>query len=402
MFYNASILINLIILSDSGATWRGARGTGGLERSGEDGRPDDSSRKRENEGAVMRWKGWDRLKIDPETGEVFGHEGSVPAIDAIAPLIVSASRSTDIPALYGDWFMERLKRGYVTWTSPFNGRVIPVSFARTRVFVFWSKNPRPFFPSFQSLIGENRQFIVLYTLNDYHDEGLEPGIPSLTERIRTFTELSSMIGRERLSWRFDPLLLCDSLTLEELLSRIERIGERIAPYAGRLVVSFIDIGKYPRVKRNLASSGISGIREFSDREIRQFASGLIELKEEWDLPVQACGEEIDLSGNGIQRGECISYDLLVSQFSQDQVLMDFLRPLSGSELPAARKRALKDPGQRGRCGCVVSKDIGRYSTCIHGCRYCYATSSASLAERQYQKYCEMKKQGIFLPGIIDE
>jgi len=350
----------------------------------------------------MRWKGWDRVKIDPETGEVFSNEGTVPAIDAIAPIIVSASRSTDIPALYGDWFMDRLKRGYVTWTSPFNGRVIPVSFARTRVFVFWSKNPRPFFSAFHTLIGDNRQFIVLYTLNDYHDEGLEPGIPSLTERIRTFTELSSMIGRERLSWRFDPLLLCDSLTIEELLCRVERVGERIAPYAGRLLISCIDIGKYPRVKRNLASSGIPGIRELSVQEIRQFASGLMELNEEWDLPVQACGEEIDLSNYRIQRGECISYDLLTRLFSQDPYLMDFLRPSSGSDLPAVRKRALKDPGQRGRCGCVVSKDIGHYSTCIHGCRYCYATSSASLAERNYQKYSEKKEQGIFLPGMIDE
>lgn len=350
----------------------------------------------------MRWKGWDRVTIDPGTGEVSGDKRTPPAIDAIAPIIVSASRSTDIPALYGDWFMDRLKRGYVNWTSPFNGRVIPVSFARARVFVFWSKNPRPFFPSFHTLIGDNSQFIVLYTLNDYHDEGLEPGIPSLTERIRTFTELSSMIGRERLSWRFDPLLLCDTLTVEDLLCRLGRIGDRIAPHAGRLVISFVDIGKYPRVKRNLASSGISGIREFSDREIRQLASGLMQLNEKWDLPVQACGEETDLSRYGIQRGECISYDLLVSQFSQDPVLMDFLRPPPGSDLPAVRKRALKDPGQRGRCGCVVSKDIGRYSTCIHGCRYCYATSSASLAERNYQKYCEKKEQGIFLPGIIDE
>ncbi len=350
----------------------------------------------------MRWKGWDRVTIDPETGEVSGDVRTTPAIDAIAPIIISASRSTDIPALYGDWFMDRLKRGYVTWTSPFNGRVIPVAFARARVFVFWSKNPRPFFPSFQTLIGDNRQFIVLYTLNDYHDEGLEPGIPSLAERVRTFIELSSMIGRGRLSWRFDPLLLCDTLTVEELLCRLERIGDRIAAHAGRLVISFVDIGKYPRVKRTLAASGISGIREFSDREIRQFASGIMQLNEEWDLPVQACGEEIDLSRYGIQRGECISYDLLVSQFSQDPVLMDFLRPPSGSDLPAARKRALKDPGQRGRCGCVVSKDIGRYSTCIHGCRYCYATSSASLAERNYQKYCEKKEQGIFLPGIIGE
>ena len=348
----------------------------------------------------MRWKGWDHVMVDPETGEIRKTGGSSPTIDAIAPIIISASRSTDIPALYGDWFMERLKRGYVTWTSPFNGRVYPVSFSKARVFVFWSKNPRPFFPAIRELTEEGRQFIVLYTLNDYEDEGLEPGVPALGDRIRTFIDLSSIIGKGRLTWRFDPLLLSDTLTVEGLLERIGSIGDRIADHAGRLVISFIDIDKYPRVRRNLASAGISGIREFSGEEIRQFASGLSHLNEQWGLEIQACGEAVDLSGYGICRGECISFDLLAREFSGDPILMEFLRPPAGTDLEGKRRSELKDPGQRGRCGCIVSKDIGCYSTCIHGCRYCYATSSPARAERNYRKYCEDKERGIFHPGII--
>lgn len=338
--------------------------------------------------------------LDPETGEVHYTPGSLTTIDAIAPVIISASRSTDIPALYGDWFMERLKRGFITWTSPFNGRVLPVSFAKARVFVFWSKNPRPFFPALKELMGEGRQFIVLYTLNDYEAEGLEPGVPPLGDRIRTFTNLSSMIGKRRLTWRFDPLLLSDTLTVEGLLERIGTIGDRIADHAGRLVISFIDIDTYPRVRRNLASAGVSGIREFSGEEIRQFASGLSQLNQEWGLEIRACGEAVDLSRYGIYKGECISLDLLAKEFTCDPVLMEFLRPPAGPDNLAKRKRDLKDPGQRGRCGCMVSKDIGCYSTCIHGCRYCYATSSQARAEKNYRKYCDDKDRGIFHPGII--
>jgi hypothetical protein len=338
--------------------------------------------------------------LDPDTGEVRDSGGSPPAIDAIAPVIISASRSTDIPALYGDWFMERLKRGYVTWTSPFDGRVLPVSFVKARVFVFWSKNPRPFFPALKRLLEEGRQFIFLYTLNDYDNEGLEPGVPALSDRIRTFTELSSMIGKARLTWRFDPLLLSDTLTVEGLLERIGSIGDRIADHAGRLVISFINIDRYPRVKRNLASAGIPGIREFSTEEIRQFASGLSQLNEEWGLGIQTCGEPVDLSRYGIGPGQCISFDLLAREFSSDPVLMEFLRPPAGPDLLEKRRRELKDPGQRGRCGCMVSKDIGCYSTCIHGCRYCYATSSQTRAEKNYRKYCDDKDRGIFHPGII--
>lgn len=354
------------------------------------------------EEVPVRWKGWDHVALDPGTGEIRDTIPSAPLIDAIAPLIISASRATDIPAFYGDWFMERLKRGYVTWTSPFDGRVFPVSFARARVFVFWSKNPRPFLPAFKELIGEGRQFILLYTLNEYTDEGLEPGVPPLGDRVRTFIELSSLIGRGRLTWRFDPLLLGDTVTVEDLLCRIGNIGDQIAPHAGRLVISFIDIEKYPKVRRNLAAAGVSGIREFCGEEIRQLASGLSQLNEEWNLEIQVCGERVDLSHYGISRGECISFDLLAREFSQDPALMAFLRPQNGSDPPEKRKRELKDPGQRGWCGCMVSKDIGRYSTCIHGCRYCYATSSPERAEKNYRRYCDLKKQGIFLPGIIGD
>jgi DNA repair photolyase len=338
--------------------------------------------------------------LDPDTGSIRNTGEASPVIDAIAPVIISASRSTDIPALYGDWFMERLKRGYVTWTSPFNGRIYPVSFAKTRVFVFWSKNFRPFLPALKDLIRNGRQIIALYTLNDYQAEGLEPGIPSLEERIRTFHELSSVIGRGRLTWRFDPLILSDSLTVKDLLCRIGDIGDRIAADAGRLIISFIDIEKYDRVKRNLASAGISGLREFSDEEIRQLATGLSELNENWKLEIQVCGEEVDLSQYGIAREGCISFDLLAREFSSDPLLMEFLQPSTGSVSREKRKRELKDRGQRGRCGCIVSKDIGRYSTCIHGCRYCYAMSSPEMAEKNYQVYCDYKEQGIFLPGII--
>ena len=60
-----------------------------------------------------------------------------------APVIVSASRSTDIPAFYTDWFFHRLKVGYSAWTNPFNGKKMYVSYEDTKFIVFWSKNPRP-------------------------------------------------------------------------------------------------------------------------------------------------------------------------------------------------------------------------------------------------------------------
>ena len=77
---------------------------------------------------------WKKIQIKRENGDT---------VDAQVPIIVSASRSTDIPAFYADWFFHRLKVGYSAWTNPFNGVKSYVSYKDTRFIVFWSKNPRP-------------------------------------------------------------------------------------------------------------------------------------------------------------------------------------------------------------------------------------------------------------------
>ena len=142
----------------------------------------------------MRWKGWERVPLEvPDPGV----PGSTVAADAIAPVIVSASRETDIPAFYGDWFMARLRAGYVKWKSPWGGRPLYVSFAKTRVFAFWTKDPAPFLQHLDALDRAGFGYYFLFTLNDYEAEGLEPGVPPLNERIDTFIRLSERIGKGR-------------------------------------------------------------------------------------------------------------------------------------------------------------------------------------------------------------
>jgi hypothetical protein len=321
-------------------------------------------------------------------------------VEAIAPLIVSASRSTDIPAFYGDWFMARLKAGYVKWKSPFCGSPHYVSFAKTRVFVFWSKNPAPFFPHLAVMDRMGYHYYFLFTLNDYDNEGLEPGVPPARERIETFIRLSRRIGKGRVIWRFDPLVLADGISVGDLLEKIRSVGDRIAPFTRQLVFSFIDIEKYPKVRRNLREGGITGAREFTGDEIGEFCTGLASLNRRWGLSLSACAEGRDLSRFGIGKGQCIGYDLMAGEFGNDPNLMDFLRPsgqqtLGGMAAVANPPRQLKDPGQRSTCRCIVSKDIGQYSTCMHLCTYCYANASSERARRNYARYIADRDRGIF-------
>lgn len=345
----------------------------------------------------MRWKGWEKIPLmitnpaDPLRTR---------RVEAVAPLIVSASRSTDIPAFYGDWFMARLAAGYVRWKNPFGGSPHYVTLEKTRVFVFWSKNPAPFLPHLDTLNRSGYQYFFLFTLNDYDAERFEPGVPPVRERIETFRQLSRCIGKGRVVWRFDPLILADNITVTDLLEKVRSIGDRIAPWTERLVFSFVDIEKYSKVRRNLQVSGADGAREFTDYEAEEFCSGLVSLNRRWGLSLTACAEGRDLSRFGIGRGQCISYDLMIQEFGNDQKLMEFLQPddqrtLDGTETAADSSRRLKDPGQRNTCRCIVSRDIGQYSTCMHLCTYCYANTSPELVRRNYSRYISDKEYGIF-------
>lgn len=345
----------------------------------------------------MKWNGWEKspLAIPDHKSPTETH-----TVDAITPVIVSVSRSTDIPAFYGDWFMARLHAGWVKWNSPFGGKPVYVSFAKTRVFVFWSKNPGPFLRHLDTLDRLGYHYYFLFTLNDYDKEGLEPRVPPLGDRVATFIRLSQRIGREQVIWRFDPLVLSDQITVSVLLQKIKSIGDRIAPFTSRMIFSFVDIQKYGNVKRNLKDSGFADIREFTDTEVDEFCVGLAALNKTWGFAITACSERRDLSQYGIGQGQCIRYDLMVQEFSDDNALMQFLHPndqrtLFDSPTTAESSRLLKDPGQRTTCHCIVSKDIGQYSTCPHLCAYCYANSSAGGVQRTYARYCEARDRGVF-------
>ena len=107
----------------------------------------------------------EKVKIHRQTGE---------CVEAIAPIIVSASRSTDIPAFHSDWFFNRLKSGYCGWRNPFNQQESFVSFAKTRCVVFWSKNPAPLLDKLHLLKERDIHSYVQFTLNHYKAEGFEP------------------------------------------------------------------------------------------------------------------------------------------------------------------------------------------------------------------------------------
>ncbi len=274
----------------------------------------------------------------------------------LLPVIVSASRATDIPAFQGDWLAERLKEGFCHWRNPFNNAVSKVSFEKTRFFVFWTKNPAPFIKHLKLFDERRLGYCFQFTLNNYDPEGLEPCVPPLKERIETFARLSDMLGPERVIWRFDPIILSDKLRPSEAVERIGAIGGKLKGLTKRLVISFADIERYKAAKRRLGSAW----SEPSEDEIHEIASKLSELNKSLGLEISTCAESVELELYGIAHSRCIDGGL-ISRLAPD-----------AAELQSHLRGAGKDKGQRKDCLCVKSKDIGSYGTCRHGCLYCYA------------------------------
>ena len=343
---------------------------------------------------------WTKIERQTEDGRIVMMQ---------APVIVSASRSTDIPAFYADWFFHRLQKGYSAWTNPFNGVKSYISYDNTRFIVFWSKNPRPLLPYLHILKARNIKCYIQYTLNDYEKERLER-VPPLATRIETFKMLVEQLGKGAVIWRFDPMILTDDISIDDLLQKVQFIGDQLKDYSEKLVFSFADIAIYKKVKQNLDASGIP-YHEWEIGQMEEFAKKLSAMNRErgWDFKLATCGEKIDIAKYGILPNRCIDGDLITRLAWDDKKLMDFMKvkiesipsptffeegiklPEGAILLPHNRyfiSNHKKDPGQRKFCQCMASKDIGEYNTCPYLCEYCYAKTTEQMVMRNWKLHQE--------------
>ena len=326
-------------------------------------------------------KPWEKVQIKTDSGEYK---------EAVAPMIISASRATDIPAFYGKWLLERMNRGYMTWKNPFNQVKQYISFESARLFVFWTKNAKPFLKYLDEFDKKEINYYFQYTLNDYDEDKLEPNTQELNKRIETFKELSSRIGKEKVIWRFDPLILTKDISVTKLLKKIEGVGDKLNTYTDKFVFSYADIGIYKKVRSNLTKHNIEFI-EFDKEKKEEVAKGIARLNNNWGLKVATCCEDIDLEKNRIEHNKCIDDELLIKLFSNDKVLMEFLgyeeeQQFDLFDAGMKTRPNLKDKGQRAVCGCIISKDIGEYNTCNHLCLYCYANTSPEIVSKNIKNH----------------
>ena len=267
-------------------------------------------------------------------------------------MIISASRRTDIPTYYSEWFLKRIKAGYVYVRNPMNPhQVSQINLSPEVVdgIVFWTKNSTPMLDRLVEL--NNYMYYFQFTLNSYGVD-VEENIPNKSKVvIPAFQRLSDSIGPDRVIWRYDPIFLSKVYTVDYHIRYFEELAKRLSPYTKKCTISFLDL--YRNTEKNIAMLAPD---ELSMERQTQLAKTIAEIAHSYGLRIDTCAEEIDLSQYGIEHAKCID-DRLFSQLLQ---------------CPLEIK---KDKNQRLGCGCVESVDIGAYNTCRNGCKYCYANYS---------------------------
>lgn len=277
-------------------------------------------------------------------------------------MIISASRRTDIPAFFSEWFMNRMEAQYAYVRNPMNiHQISKINLMPSIVdcIVFWSKNPKPIINKLDTL--NDYMYYFQFTLNAYHKD-FETNLPSLDERIQTFQALSALIGRQRVIWRYDPIILNNQYSINWHIEKFEYIAKQLCNYTEKVTISFIDL--YPKISNNIRRQTIFELSYVQKNTIAKYLS---EIAHSYHLKIDTCAEDIDLSAYGMDHARCID-DKLIAKLLDCSIDAD------------------KDKNQRLECGCVASIDLGFYNTCQNGCTYCYANHNADVRKRNFEAY----------------
>ena len=274
-------------------------------------------------------------------------------------MIINTGGRTDTVQYYTEWLMNRFREGYVYSRNPlFPNKVTCYELTPEKVdcVVFCSKNYEPILGDLAYIISRFPTYFH-YTITAYGKD-IEPGVPSIARSMEILKKLSAIVGRQRVSWRYDPILLTEKYTIQAHLAIFEKMARELAPFVDRCIFSFVEM--YKKLAVNMPE-----LIALTDKEKDILVKGLGQIAARYGLRLQTCGTNGDYSRYGIHASACMTLDLL-------------------GEANGIRFRKLKHKGMRQGCHCIESRDIGAYDTCMNGCKYCYTNKSPEKAFENYK------------------
>ena len=270
-------------------------------------------------------------------------------------MILNVSGRTDIVAFYSDWFIKRYQEGFVDVRNPYNPKLVSrINFDNVDAIMFCTKNPIPILDKIRVI---NKPIIFHVTLTAYKKD-IEPNVPNKKLIINAIKKLSTIIGKNNVVVRYDPVFLNDKYTLEYHKKAFTKICNLLDGYINKIIISFID--DYKNVRKNIHQLNI---KEFTKEDYKEIGLSFSKSAKEHNMTVQTCYEEENLTEYGFIKGEC---------FSHEQAYQ-----LTGKSFPNWKAR---------NCSCVEMVDIGVYNTCPHFCKYCYANFDEKKVKRNIKEH----------------
>lgn len=275
-------------------------------------------------------------------------------------MIINAGGRTDIVHYYSKWLLKRFEEGYVLSRNPlFPNKVTRYELTPETVdcVVFCSKDYRPILPDLHKITDRFNTYFH-YTITAYGKD-IEPGVQTVERSAETLKRLAKIVGKHRIAWRYDPVLLTEKYTIEYHLGTFDYLARTLTPYVDRCIFSFVEM--YKKLAVNMPE-----IILLTDSDKQRLAKGLGEIARHYGLYLQTCATEGDFSAYGIHGSGCMTLDII-------------------GRANGINFKLLRHKGNRRHCGCVETRDIGAYDSCTSGCKYCYANKSPAKA-RKMQHY----------------
>ena len=296
-------------------------------------------------------------------------------------MIINTGARTDTVQYYSEWLLERFKEGFVYSRNPF----YPTKITRYELnpevvdcVVFCSKNYEPILDRLNEIADKYNTYFF-YTITAY-EKDIEPNVPNIEKSIETLLKLEKIIGKNRLAWRYDPVLLTQKYTIDYHLKTFENMSKALSNHIDRCIFSFVEM--YKKLSLNMPE-----LKAISENDKIILLKGLGEIAQKYNIHLQTCATEYDFEEFGINQSGCITLDIL-------------------GQANNIKFKKLKHKGMRKNCNCMESRDIGFYDTCPNGCKYCYANSTPKKAIENYKLhnpnspilFGEIKKEDIIQKG----
>jgi hypothetical protein len=282
-------------------------------------------------------------------------------------MIISASYKTDIPAFYGNWFMNRLKAGYCKTVNPYGKQIYRINLSPDYIdgIIFWTKNILPFIESLKEIKERRYPFFISYTINNY-PRMLEFSVIDAEKSIRCVKEIIDTYGSKSVVWRYDTILFSSLTPYEYHIQNFDWLASSLEGYVDEVVISFAQIYRKTLKNMNWAAKefDFSWLDPDNSTKMR-LATELAQIAHSKQIQLTMCSQPEYLAP-GVKEAHCID----ISRLSD----------IAGHSIYAKLK------GNRKGCACYFSKDIGEYDTCPHGCVYCYAVQNRQLAQTRYKQH----------------